>query len=160
MPRRDFGLVCSLARSLEIVGERWSMLVLRDLWVVGPMRFDQLQRSLKIARNILTDRLETLIEGGVVERRLYQTRPDRYEYLLTEVGQEFVPVLALITRWGDRHFSPAGAPYIFRHKDHDHAADPVTVCRQCGEELTIDELEVLPGPGAPKRARRPRAKAS
>ena len=156
MPRRSFDLVCSLARSLEVVGERWSFLVLRDLWVIGPRRFDQLQRSLKIARNILTDRLDTLVEGGVVERRLYQTRPDRYEYLLTPMGEELVPALLLITNWGDRHFSPQGEPYLFRHKDHDHLADPVTVCRHCGEELTIRELEIAPGPGQPKRPQRAR----
>lgn len=161
MPRRSFELTCSLARSLEIVGERWSFLVLRDLWVLGPRRFDQLQRGLKIARNILADRLETLIEGGVVERRLYQTRPDRYEYVLTKVGEELVPVMHMISAWGDRHVSGASnAPMVFRHKDRDHLADPVTVCRCCREELSIDELEPLPGPGAPKRVRRQGAKAS
>jgi DNA-binding HxlR family transcriptional regulator len=161
MPRRSFDLVCSLARSLEIVGERWSFLVLRDLWVLGPRQFDQLQRSLKIARNILTDRLETLVEGGVVERRLYQTRPERYEYSLSDVGEELVPVLHALTSWGDRHLSgKAGPPMLIQHRDHDHLAEPVTVCRACREELTMHELEVLPGPGAPKRARKPAARAS
>ncbi|HEY4410626.1 MAG TPA: helix-turn-helix domain-containing protein [Acidimicrobiia bacterium] len=159
MPRRPFNQACSIARTLEIVGERWSLLVLRDMWVRGPRRFDQLQRNLTVARNILTDRLDTLIEGGVVERRLYQTKPDRYEYYLSEIGAELVPVLLSLVKWGDRHLAgKEGPPSLFRHKGHDHFADPVTVCRVCGDELTINELEPLPGPGAPKRpARKPAA---
>jgi DNA-binding HxlR family transcriptional regulator len=157
MPRRSFNQACSIARTLEIVGERWSLLVLRDMWVRGPRRFEQLQRNLAVARNILTDRLDTLVEGGVVERRLYQTRPDRYEYFLSDIGQELVPALLSLLTWGDRHLSgKAGPPMLFQHRDHDHLADPMTVCRVCGDELTIGELEPVPGPGAPKRpARKP-----
>lgn len=157
MPRRSFNQACSLARTLEIVGERWSLLVVRDMWIRGPRRFEQLQRNLLIARNILTDRLETLIEGGIVDRRLYQTGPERYEYFLTESGAELVPALLTFIGWGDRHLAgKAGPPVLFQHKDHDHLADPVTVCRACGEELGIDDLEAVPGPGSPKRpARKP-----
>src|SRR5581483_409358 len=159
MPRRSFNLTCSSARTLEIVGERWSLLVLRDMWARGPLRFDQLQRSLKVARNILTDRLDTLVEGGVVERRLYQTRPDRYQYYLSDTGKELVPALMLLLNWGDRHLAGrAGPPMLLHHRDHDHLADPVTVCRVCGDELNIETLEPVPGPGAPKRpARKPAA---
>jgi DNA-binding HxlR family transcriptional regulator len=162
MPRRPFNQACSIARTLEIVGERWSLLVLRDMWIRGPRRFDQLQRNLTVARNILTDRLDTLVEGGVVERRLYQTKPDRYEYFLTEIGQELVPVLLSLVKWGDRHLAgKAGPPTLFQHKGHDHFADPVTVCRVCGDELTITELEPIPGPGTPKRpTRKPAARKS
>jgi DNA-binding HxlR family transcriptional regulator len=157
VPRRSFNQACSIARTLEIVGERWSLLVLRDMWLRGPRRFDQLQRNLGVARNILTDRLETLVDGGVVERRLYQTRPDRYEYFLSDIGQELVPTLLSLLTWGDRHLSgTAGPPMLFQHRDHDHLAEPMTVCRVCREELTIGELEAVPGPGAPKRpARKP-----
>jgi len=159
MPRRSFNLTCSIARTLEIVGERWSLLVVRDMWVLGPRRFDQLQRSLKVARNILTDRLDTLVEAGVVERRLYQSHPDRYEYFLSDIGQEFIPVLMSLMTWGDRHLAGrAGPPMLVQHRDHDHLAEPVTVCRVCGEELSVDKLEFAPGPGAPKRpARKPAA---
>ena len=159
MPRRPFNQACSIARTLEIVGERWSLLILRDMWVRGPRRFDQLQRNLTVARNILTDRLDTLIEGGVVERHLYQTKPDRYEYYLSETGKELVPALLALITWGDRHLAgKAGPPMILQHRGHDHLADPVTVCRVCGEEITINELEPVRGPGAPKRpARKPEA---
>ena len=155
MPRRSFNQPCSLARTLEIVGERWSLLVLRDMWVRGPRRFDQLQRNLKVARNILTDRLQTLIEGGVVERRLYQSRPERYEYYLSEMGEELVPALFSLLNWGDRHLAgKAGPPMLFEHRDHNHLAAPMVVCRECGEELGMHDLEPKPGPGAPKRPAR------
>lgn len=162
MPVRRFNQPCSIARTLEVVGERWSLLLLRDMWVRGPRRFDQLQRNNRIARNILSDRLDTLVSGGVVGRRLYQSGPDRYEYFLTEMGEELVPTLLSLVAWGDRHTAgEAGPPMLFQHRDHDHMVDPVTVCRHCGDELTMHDLEPVPGPGAPRRpARSPKPAAA
>jgi DNA-binding HxlR family transcriptional regulator len=147
VPRRSYHQTCSLARALEIVGERWTLLILRDMWISGPRQFDKLQRHLKVARNILTDRLDTLVEGGVVERRLYQTRPDRYEYLLSAAGEELVPALLSIVAWGDRHLAgPEGPPMLFDHGDHP--VDPVTVCATCGEPVAMRGLTPVPGPGS------------
>jgi DNA-binding HxlR family transcriptional regulator len=155
MPRRSFNQPCSLARTLEIVGERWSLLIVRDMWVRGPRKFEQLQRNNRIARNILTDRLETLVEGGIVERKLYQTRPDRYEYQLTETGRELVPTLLSLVSFGDRHLAgDAGPPLLIHHGDKGHPADPMVTCRHCGEELTMQDLVTEPGPGMPRRAPR------
>lgn len=133
-----------LAQTLKVVGERWSFLILRDLWVLGPRRFGQLQRSLRIARNVLTRRLQTLMAGGVVDRAVYQEHPPRYDYFLTPEGEGLVPTLILLAIWGDRHLSgPAGPPMLLRHRNHGHLADPITVCRHCGEELTIHTLEAI-----------------
>jgi DNA-binding HxlR family transcriptional regulator len=134
-----------LAETLELVGERWTFLILRDLWIRGPRKFGQLQRNVSVARNILSNRLRKLVEGGIVDRRLYQSGPERYEYLLTAVGQELVPALLNVLVWGDRHLSgDAGPPMLFRHRDHDHVADPVTVCRDCGQELTSKSVLAEP----------------
>ena len=102
--------VCSIARSLEVLGERWTLLVVRDA-LLGLRRFDDFQRSLRIARNILTDRLARLVTAGVLERIPYQERPVRHEYQLTPMGYELaVPIIGLM-HWGDRHFAtPAGPP--------------------------------------------------
>ena len=134
-----------LAETLELVGERWSFLILRDLWVRGPRRFGQLQRNLLVARNILSSRLQKLVAGGVVGRRLYQDHPERYHYFLTDVGEELVPTLYNLLSWGDRHLAgEAGPPMLFRHRHHDHFAEPVTVCRQCGGELSPSSLHADP----------------
>lgn len=139
VPQADF-----LAQTLKVVGERWSFLILRDMWVLGPRRFGQLQRSLRIARNVLTGRLQTLMAGGVVDRTVYQAHPPRFDYFLTPEGEGLVPPLMLLATWGDRHLSgPAGPPMLLGHRNHGHLADPVTVCRHCGEELTIHTLEAI-----------------
>jgi DNA-binding HxlR family transcriptional regulator len=136
-----------LARTLELVGERWSFLILRDLWVRGPRKFGQLQRNVNVARNVLSKRLRTLMAGGVVDRRLYHARPERYEYFLTEVGEELVPTLFNLLSWGDRHLAgEAGPPMLLRHRHHDHFADPVTVCRRCGDELTTESVHPVAAP--------------
>src|SRR5215475_13369432 len=105
MLKRDYeGQICSIARTLEVVGDRWTLLVIRDL-VLGNHRFDQLLTSLGVASNVLTDRLKRLVDEGILERVRYSERPERFEYLLTEKGRELgVPLVALM-QWGDRHIS-------------------------------------------------------
>ena len=117
MLKRDYeGQNCSIARTLELVGERWSLLIIRDAFR-GLRRFDQFQVSLGIATNVLSSRLESLVEAGILERVRYQQRPDRYEYFLTGMGRDLrVPLLAIMD-WGDRHLAPAGPPVILNHDD-------------------------------------------
>lgn len=104
------GQDCSVARALEVVGERWTLLILRDAFL-GVRRFDDFQRSLGVARNVLNARLQRLVEHGLLERRRYQERPERFEYRLTEMGLDLLPVIEALMRWGDRWLpSPAPAP--------------------------------------------------
>src|SRR5271157_5450348 len=108
MQRKSFGkMPCPIARSLERVGEWWSMLILRDA-IHGLTRFDEFQESLGIAPNMLTRRLNQLVGGGLLKRRLYNQHPARHEYVLTECGREFRPVILSLLAWGNRHFSPEG----------------------------------------------------
>lgn len=133
---KDFGdLNCSVARTLEVVGERWSLLILRDA-LYGVRRFDDFQQGLGIARNILTDRLSKLVGHGVLEKRQYEEKPPRYEYRLTDKGRELVPVLLAMMRWGDKwEAGPDGPPVTIVHKDCGHDSNPVLVCGHCREEL-------------------------
>ena len=112
MRRKSFGdMQCPIARSLERVGEWWSMLILRDA-SLGLTRFDQFQESLGIAPNILTRRLKSLVEAGLLERSRYSERPPRYEYVLTQAGRDFRPVLWAFVAWGNKHFAPEGASVV------------------------------------------------
>jgi DNA-binding HxlR family transcriptional regulator len=139
--------VCSLAGALEIVGERWTLLVLRDVFL-GVRRFDDLQRSLGIARNVLQKRLESLVDEGVLERTPYQEHPPRYEYRLTEKGMDFWPVLVALLKWGDRHLYPDGAPVVLEHRDCGGEVDDRRICMRCGKPLEAREVQAGPGPGA------------
>jgi DNA-binding HxlR family transcriptional regulator len=138
---------CSAARTLAVIGERWTLLIIRDI-LTGQRRFDQLQRSLGVARNVLTARLRHLEEEGIVERRAYSERPPRHEYLLTEKGLDLWPVLVAMTAWGDRHASPAGAPLVLIHRDCGGHMDDRRICERCGERLTVRDARAVPGPGA------------
>jgi DNA-binding HxlR family transcriptional regulator len=141
------GMHCSIARSLEVMGDWWSPLILRDLYL-GLDRFDELVTDLGISRNLLTDRLATLIEGGVVRREAYQVRPVRYSYALTEAGCELVPVLLALTAWGDKWATPeGGAPIRFRHETCGEVFTPTVGCSNCGEPLTADTVSPQAGPG-------------
>ncbi|WP_328460024.1 helix-turn-helix transcriptional regulator [Actinoplanes sp. NBC_00393] len=141
------GMQCSLAQTLEVIGDWWSPLVLRDLYL-GVDRFDDLVRDLGISRNLLTARLESLVAGGVVRRERYQERPARDRYLLTEAGQELVPVLLALTAWGDRWATPEGGPpLLLRHRDCGQPCTPRVDCSACGEPLRADDVVVRPGPG-------------
>jgi len=144
--------VCAIARALEIVGERWTLLVVRDA-LLGLRRFDELQASLGVARNILTARLTRLVEEGVLERVEYQQHPPRSEYRLTAKGRELaVPVVALM-QWGDKHApDPAGPPRLSRHRGCGGTLRVRLVCAKCGEKVPVSGLEVLPGPGLSRPA--------
>jgi DNA-binding HxlR family transcriptional regulator len=136
---------CSLARALEAVGDWWSPLIVRDLFV-GIHRFDELVEDLGISRNLLTDRLATLIERGVVRADRYSDHARRVEYTLTESGRELATILMTLTAWGDRWQTPAGGPPIrFRH--HNHRCDPQIVCGTCHEKIDADDVSFRPGPG-------------
>ena len=150
MRRTSFAAMpCSIARTLEVVGEWWSLLVLRDAFK-GVRRFEEFQRSLGIARNVLADRLQTLVEHGVLERRLYQERPERYEYRLTDKGIDLYPVIIGLMRWGDRWATDEmGPPLLLTHKPCGHDVMPVLVCPECREPLGARDMRWRPRAEAP-----------
>lgn len=135
------GQDCSIARALEIVGERWTLLIVRDVFL-GLQRFDQLQASLGIARNVLTGRLRRLVDEGILERRRYSRRPARYEYRLTEKGNELILALAALQQWGDKHVSEK-PPRVLRRKRDKKRVVAALVAKD-GEVLLHDELELAP----------------
>src|SRR5215475_5608553 len=133
MQRTSFSsMPCPIARSLERVGEWWSILILRDAFR-GLTRFDQFQKSLDIAPNMLTRRLNALVESGLLERRAYSEHPPRSEYVLTERGRDFRPVLWALLAWGNRHFAPEGAAVVVVDSKSGVQADPVLVDRNSGK---------------------------
>jgi len=143
--RRD---PCSVAQTIEIVGERWSLLVLREAFF-GVRRFDQFQRNLGIARNILAARLQALVGHGILERRLYQERPERYEYRLTQKGLDLYPALVSLMRWGDEYVNAEpGPPVVLVHKACGHDAAPQLTCSHCGEPIGPHDIRPEVGPGA------------
>ena len=142
---------CSIARSLEVVGERWSLLIVRDAFL-GVRRFDDFQRDLGIARNVLQARLELLIEEGVLEKWPYQEHPARYEYRLTEKGADLWPVIFGLMRWGDRYAYADGPPVVVEHRGCGGAVDEHRVCTKCGCPLEAGDVKARPGPGATKDA--------
>jgi len=146
------GQDCSLARTLEDVGERWTLLVLRDCFF-GVRRFTDLQAHLDISRAVLTARLADLVEGGLLERREY--RPGRHEYLLTEQGRALWPAVFALTQWGERYRAPNGPRRLFVHvtcgSPDPGALDPSGFCLGCGARPGPEDLEVRPGPAAAMR---------
>src|SRR5262245_12172904 len=154
MQRKSFGkMACPIARSLERVGEWWSMLIIRDA-LHGFTRFDEFQKSLIIAPNMLTRRLSALVDAGLLKRCRYSERPPRYEYILTEKGRDFRPVLIAMTAWGNRHFAPEGAGVSLVDKKTQRAADPVLVDRRSRRPLNERDFVFATGPAASKRTRR------
>jgi DNA-binding HxlR family transcriptional regulator len=140
-------MACSIARTLDVVGEPWSPLILRDVWV-GLTRFEQLQADLGISRKVLTERLNHLVERGVLERRPYDRRP-RYEYVLTERGAELLDLLLVMAGWGDRWLAgEAGPPVLHRHRACGEISHAELRCAHCGEPMHGDDVDLLPGPGA------------
>ena len=137
---------CSVAQCLEVVGEWWSLLIVRDAFL-GVRRFDQFQERLGISRNILVQRLTGLVEHGVLERVRYSEHPPRYEYRLTEKGLDLWPVLNAMRQWGDRHVAPDGPPLVLIHEGCGQVADAVTSCSQCGEPLTARNVRPRRGSG-------------
>ena len=132
---------CPIARSLERVGEWWSILILRDAFK-GVSRFDQFQKSLGIAPNMLTRRLNTLVDSGLLERRLYSEKPPRHEYVLTDRGREFRPVLWALMAWGNKHFPPDGQTIAVVDAETGEEADPVLVDGRSGRVLRGPEFKV------------------
>ncbi|WP_330180346.1 helix-turn-helix transcriptional regulator [Nocardia sp. NBC_01503] len=148
MARTDFGgIACSIARSAAIVGDPWALLVVRDV-AVGLHRFDEIQRDLGVATNVLSDRLQRLVSAEVLRKDRYERHPDRFEYRLTDKGRDLMPALLALMAWGDRWESGAeGPPLLVRHKDCDHITQPVVVCDRCGEQLTTGSVDYRPGSG-------------
>jgi DNA-binding HxlR family transcriptional regulator len=140
-------MTCSIARTLEIAGEWWSPLILRDIHL-GITRFDDLRRDLGISRKVLSERLERLVEHGILERRAYSEHPPRHDYVLTRKGRELVDVLLALVAWGDRWTAGrAGPPVLLRHRACGELTQAEIRCAQCGEPLQADEVTVEPGPG-------------
>jgi DNA-binding HxlR family transcriptional regulator len=145
--------VCSVARALEVVGERWTLLILRDA-MLGVRRFDEFKANLGLARSVLTARLGRLVEEGVLERRRYQTNPERFEYLLTGKGRELAPVLFHLMKWGDSHYpTDAGPPRVTLHKRCGGKVGATLRCARCHRRVGYADLEPRPGPGLKAAAR-------
>lgn len=140
-------IACSIARSADIITERWMPLILRDLFV-GMARFEDIRRDLGIASNVLADRLGRLEENGIVVRRQYQTKPVRHEYALTAKGRDLYPVIATLIAWGDKWLAgSAGPPSLVVHETCGRPTAAVTVCRECGGALDADNVHAARGPG-------------
>lgn len=150
MRRTSFSQMdCSVAQTLEVIGEWWTLLILRDCFQ-GVRRFDDFQRHLGVARNVLTQRLDRLIEHGILERRQYQDRPVRHEYRLTEKGLDLYPVLISLMEWGDRHAMDTEGPVILTHKACGHEGTPILACPHCGEKVHARGMRFRWKPGRPR----------
>jgi len=146
--RRSFDeMNCSIARALDVLGEWWTLLVIRESFR-GVRRFDGFVERLGIAPNILTARLRRLVEHGVFEERAYQDRPVRVEYRLTAKGRDLYPVILALLGWGDRWYAENGPPVVIVHATCEHRADPQFVCSHCGEKLDPRHTRAVPGRGA------------
>ena len=139
------GQPCSIARSMAVLGERWTLVILRSAFM-GARRFEDYQSSTGIARNILTDRLTKLVDAGILERRPYAEHPGRtlYEYRLTQKGHDLYPVLLSLMKWGDKYGGMDDPPITLTHKTCGAEQTPVLVCGECGEELIAREVEAHP----------------
>jgi DNA-binding HxlR family transcriptional regulator len=154
MERKSFhDMPCPIARSLERVGEWWSMLIMRDA-LHGFRRFDEFQKSLGIAPNMLTRRLNALVEAGMLERRRYSTHPPRDEYVPTARGRDFRPVLLSLMAWGNAHFAPEGKSVQLYDAETGAVVDPVLIDRATGRPITESDHVLAPGPAAPERTQR------
>jgi DNA-binding HxlR family transcriptional regulator len=142
---------CAVGNTLAIIGERWTLLVLREAFL-GVRRFDGFRQNTGVARNILSDRLNTLVAHGILRRELYQERPQRYEYRLTEKGLDLYPVLITLMDWGMRHASGGDQPtMVLEHKTCGAHVVPQLACPACGEPTSARDMRALPGPGATMR---------
>jgi DNA-binding HxlR family transcriptional regulator len=142
------GQVCSVAGALEVVGERWSLLIVRNVFL-GLRRFDEIQSNLGIARNVLQTRLTRLLDQGVLEKRRYQEHPPRYEYRLTDKGLDLWPTVVALMQWGDRYAPSSGGPaVVLEHRVCGGAVDEHRLCAACGASLSVRDVRAVPGPGA------------
>jgi DNA-binding HxlR family transcriptional regulator len=149
MQRTRFGdMACSIARTLDIIGEPWSPLILRDVWV-GINRFEQIHQDLGISRKVLTERLKWLADCGILATREYSSRPPRHEYVLTPKGLELCDLLLVMVRWGDRWTAgEAGPPVLYRHHACGEISHVELHCSVCDQPMRATDIEALPGPGA------------
>lgn len=138
--------VCSIARTLELVGEKWSLLAIREVFL-GSSRFTAIQENTGAPRDILSDRLRKLVDGGLLERALYQEHPPRYEYRLTAAGRDLFAAVTALREWGDRHCGEP--PARFRHKC-GATLETKLVCRACGEDATYRNVRVIAADDTPK----------
>lgn len=140
---------CTIARSAALLGDHWNLLIVREA-CLGTRRFDDFQRKLGIGRNMLTIRLNLLVDEGVMQRAEYQASPQRFEYRLTQQGREVFPILAAMAAWGDRWLTgPEGTPLVLHHTACDHDMHAVVVCSECDEPIDVREMRALRGPGHP-----------
>lgn len=148
MKWQDVGdMPCSVARSMSILGDRWTMLILRNAFMTM-RRFDDIQSSLGIPRHILSMRLKKLVEAGVFVKVPYQEAPVRYEYRLTEKGKDLHPVIMVLVAWGDKWLDDGkGAPLVYHHKNCGKAFTPVVCCSECEEPVVSREVIAAIGPG-------------
>ena len=138
---------CSVARTLSVVGDRWTLLVLRDAFL-GVRRFEDFQKSLGVTRHLLADRLKKLVEHGILARRPYQERPERHEYSLTEKGIDLYPILIALVGWGDRWMDAGdGPPLVYRHRGCGRVALPTLHCPECGDSVGARDITPQRGPG-------------
>ncbi|NMR29197.1 winged helix-turn-helix transcriptional regulator [Crystallibacter degradans] len=153
--------VCSIARALEVVGERWSLLIVRDALFAGVTRFNDFQHNLGIATNVLQSRLDAFLAAGIMERRQVSEQPAQHEYLLTAKGRDLAPALIALTQWGDRWAAPGEPPILYDHSACGEEVRQATVCAKCGP-IDPAEVKVRIGPGMPAeylKNRRPRRPA-
>jgi DNA-binding HxlR family transcriptional regulator len=151
MLQRDYpDQICSIARALEVIGERWTLLIVRDA-VLGTTRFEDFQESLGIASNVLTNRLKLLCDEGVLARVPDPERPGRPKYVLTDKGSELGPALIVLMKWGDRHYPTAtGPPRLTLHTRCGGSFGPDLRCDRCGQQARPGEIDLPAGPGAPR----------
>jgi DNA-binding HxlR family transcriptional regulator len=148
MPYRPFsGQNCSVAEALAVVGERWTLLIMREV-LLGRRRFQDIREGTGVATNILSDRLATLVDHGVLRRERCGEQPDAFEYVPTRKGVDLWPVITSLLAWGDRYAAPGGAPRVVVHTTCGHDAHPALHCSHCGEELDPRAVATRPGPGA------------
>jgi DNA-binding HxlR family transcriptional regulator len=138
---------CSIARALDVIGQRWTPLIVRDLFA-GMTKFEDIRRDLGIASNVLAARLDELERNGVVNRRQYQSTPARYEYVLTDKGRDLYPIIATLLAFGDKWLSLDGPPALIKHADCGRVTTAKTVCAECGGDLNAGNAVHAPGPGA------------
>ena len=141
--------VCSIARTLELVGERWSLLILRDAIFAGSTRYNDFQRSLGIATNILKARLDGFVAESIMEYHRYSEQPELYEYRLTPKGRALAPALVALTEWGDEWAADDEPPILYRHATCGAALSQQTVCEHCGRVDDPTEIQATLGPGMP-----------
>ena len=148
MERKSFSeMHCSVAQCLEVVGEWWSLLIIRDVFL-GVTRFDEMQERLGISRNVLNQRLARLVSAGVLVKVPYSEHPPRFDYRLTDKGRDLWPVITAMRQWGDRYAAPDGPPMELIHKGCGHATEATVVCSECGEPMGVRDVRGVPGPGA------------